>query len=1711
MDFHILGTLEVVDGDRRLMLGGARQRTVLAHLVLQVGQVIPVDHLIDAVWDDAPPPAARSTLQGYVSHLRRALGDGLLVHRSGGYVLCAAPMDVDAHRFEELVGQAPALLAGDPDGARSQLAEALALWRGPALADLADRASLQPAIARLEELRAVAQEARVEAELAAGRHAEMVPVLESLVGELPLRERLWGHLVTALYRSGRQAEALQAYRRARTLLHDELGIEPSVDLRQLQQQVLAQDPALDVAGIPLRGFRLVERLGAGTFGQVHRAHQPAVGRDVAVKVIHRHLADDPVFVRSFEVEAQTIARLEHPHVVPLFDYWREPGGAFLVMRLLTGGSLRDRLHHGPLPLDAALTMLDQVGQALDAAHRQGVVHRDVHPGNVLFDTDGNAYLSDFGIAMDLEAVSAGFLRPAALPSFRAPEHGRERATPTEDVYGLAMVAREALGIGPSGGDRPDLPPRLVDVLTVATSPDPVDRPADVTSLLAAIRDTLRTGAPPGAAAPATPVRNPYKGLRPFREADAADFFGRDATVERLVGRVVDQLSGTRMLTVVGASGSGKSSVVRAGLVPALRDGAAPGSHDWFIVDMVPGGQPFDELADALVRIAPRRLPVGLATQLRSAPAALTEVVTDVLPEDARLLLVVDQFEELFTLVADTVDREAFVATLVHAVTQPQGRVHVVATVRADFFDGPLNDPLLGPVLQGHVEELVPLDVDELEAVIAGPAERAGLAIEPATVGRILSDVRGEPGVLPLLQFTLTELADDGGVLTAAGYDRLGGVVGALGRRADTVLAHLPPAGAAAARQLFLRLVSLGEGAPDTRRRVPRRELTTLGDDPADMAAAIDAFGSARLLTFDRDPDTREPTVEVAHEALLDRWEVLQGWIRDARGGLEVERRLAAATREWLAAGQDPAFLAGGSRLDAYTRLRQSGEIALTPDEQAFIRASDAERDRQQAHEAQRQHQVRTLQDRSRRRLRTIVVVALVAAVIASGLSVAALGQRARARDQARAATVRELGAAATSVLDTDPELGILLALEALDRAPNASNTVRFAAEQALHDALKESRLELRVPRVAGEVVWSPDQTRLAVAAADGPGTLHVLDATTGDVLRQWEAHPLPVVPGGVEWSPDGQWLATSSIDGTLRLWDPSDGTVVGEVRGPRGDDGEPVAAGGLSVAPDGASLAVTWPDAHRVWLVDADTAPGTVVDRLAMPPAPWFVDHAPDGTALAVSGRNSTVVIDLPSGAPRFTVEQATGLTFSPDGRWLAGDGRLFSATGELRNELWTGRAGAERPVSWSADGTRLVTSNGSDGTHVAFDIAAGAARPTLLSARESSRSVAWDSAMSPDGSRVASSHGAGADGVLRIWALEASSDAEIARLPTLLDYHGGMALSPGGDLVAAVGQDRRVWLWDTETWQPTHLTAVPAGRQEGPFVPGDPTMMWSELAWSPDGDRLAVMGTDLGAIVSPWHGHEGSAYTMVVAVDDDAVVSATWWSDLPYANVAWGPDGALAEGGRHVRVVRGEAEIAELDIGPARYPEGMAFSPAGDLLAIVAVPNDEEGVGTIQLWDWASERRRSFPDVAGWNLALSPDGQHMTVIGPAGVDPRVYDLDTGEVVAVYAGHTSPVQRVAYSPDGSRVATGDVFGEVHLWDARTGAHQLVLRHDGGWLHRLAFSPDGGRLYSTSGTDGMRVWALDPGELEAVARAEVTRDLADDECRDYLHLPACPDH
>jgi DNA-binding SARP family transcriptional activator/WD40 repeat protein len=1355
MEFRVLGSVEVVqNGNGSIRLGGPKQRAVLAHLLLRANHLVPTEVLIDEVWGDAPPETARNAVQSYASHLRKALGPDRLEGSRAGYRLLVEPSEFDAATFQVLLRDARRLLPIDARAAVGALDRALDLWRGPAFADLAAESSLQAETARLEDLRLGALEDRIEAQLTIGQHAEVIGELEQLTTRFPLRERFWEQLMLALYRAGRQGEALGTYQRVRKILADDLGVDPAPELRRLHERILAHDPDLEPGGEPLRGYRLLERIGGDSLGSLYRATQPNVGRDVALRVVHEHRANDPAFVRRFESDAQAVAALEHPHVAPMYDYWREPGRACLVSRYLRGGSLAHLLD-GTAPPDGqrATRILEQIASALAAAHRRGVAHGDLRASNVLFDDEGNAFLTDFSIGLPPEAT-------------------------LDDLTAFANLARETFG-----GRVPMSFGELLRSVESARRSGNEERP------FAQIAASIGPSADPPQAV-STDVRNPYKGLRPFLEADAGDFFGREAFVARLAERMSAGNFEPRFVAVVGPSGSGKSSVVRAGLVAAIRAGGVPGSRDWLVTQMHPGHHPFEELDDALMRVAAHP-PAGLLSRLESGPRGLVDSVEAIAPHGTELILIVDQFEEVFTLTESEDDRSLFLESLRVAAVDPQSRLRVIVTLRADFYDRPLRYPRMGPLLGSTTEVLSPLTPEELERAIVRPAEGSGLAVDSALVPQIAADVAEQPGGLPLIEYALTELFDrrDDGRLTLEAYREIGGVGGALASSAEHLYATRHEAGREAVRQLFLRLVTLGEGTADTRRRVPLSEFRSIEGDALAMDAVIDTYGRHRLLTFDRDPATREPTVEIAHEALLDAWERLRAWIDEARGDLRTGRRLSEATREWKRSGQDPSFLLAGSRLDQFNGWESSTSLALGLEERAYLSTSVARREDDRAAESARQEHERTLERRSVKRLRALVIALMAAVLLAATLTTIAVNRNVAAQRASRLATTRELVSAAAANLDSDRELAVLLALESVRTTRSAGDTIDPRVEEVLRRAAPAVSID--TSSILGSGIDSfevtPDGTAMVLIAGDG--SVGVWDLVTG--ARTFALRP----PDGtcdahidcpdtytVQLSEDGSLLAAGDGDGVAHVWDLESGrevlTVPAFARLAAGQVGELVAPQ-VAISADERLLATgrvdgaiqLWEIAtgRRLWTIR--TRPDVEGVRLPCCYAPWL---------LLFDSEGSHVFFDAgPGGASSNVAEVATGraLTWPEDRFWpavLAEVPRVPSGPGQP--------AFAVRPNGY--DMARL------EGDHVRLvhldTLTERPADPIRILRGHTDRVAA--ATFSNDGNQLATGS---FDGTARVWSLP--SGRLVFTSPVESSDVEGVAFSEDGSRVAVVYSDGRI------------------------------------------------------------------------------------------------------------------------------------------------------------------------------------------------------------------------------------------------------------------------------------------------------------------------------
>ena len=1332
--FMVLGPVAVIHDGEELPLGGPKQRTVLAMLLAARGRVVSVDRLIEGVWGENEPASARNALQVYVHHLRGAVGD-MLRTDPDGYAL-ETNGELDAEQFEAQADRVRSALDSDPSAAGDAARTALALWTGRCYAGVRDAPGLTTEIAHLENLRLEVLLGRVDADLELGRHTGLIGELESLIEEFPLQDRFRGQLMLALYRSGRQVEALRLFERTRRFLADEMGLDPAPELSALERRILVHDPSLDAASThddvsAVRGYEVSEVVARRAGATLHRGYQRSIGREVLVTVLDAELADDTGFIANHVIHAKQVASVDHPHVHQVFDTWREPGRAFQIGRWLAGGSLAQRIADGPLPPATAAQVIGEIGGALAQAHRQGVPHGDVGSRTVWFDAAGHAYLSAFRVGIeDVEDAIA-----SDATSFIALAH--------EILTGSPPLA---ISDTRSECDREALDPAVSDVFDRAFS---VDGFARVDDFLRALRRALGVDVvpPAGRGEGRSDVRNPYKGLKAFQEGDAGDYHGRAELTERLE----HALATNRLVAIVGPSGSGKSSVAKAGLVRAFRSSDRP----ILISEMYPGAHPFEELAGALVQVSVR--PAKVMEELLGDDRGLIRVLKRVLPDDeSELLLVIDQFEELFSLTRSSRTRELFLDNLVQAVNDPESRLRVALTLRADFFDRPLEHPEFGRIVEAGLVPVSAMTETELAQAISAPASAVGVEFEVGLVPHIVNEVNDQVGGLPLLQYALTEVFDrrTTNTITLADYQACGGIVGALASRAEQTYSTMHEHTRRALRHALLRMVAVGDGSDDLRVRVRRLDLRADGVSDAALTEALTLFGTHRLLTFDLDPITRGPTVEVAHEALLREWPRLSGWIDAQRDELVVRRRLAAAMTEWRDSEKDDSYLPTGGRLTQFEQWSATTSLELGPGEREFLDAATS-------YERRREDAV------SRRRQRlflTACATALVFAVIAAF----ALRQRSRAAEAAFQAETSRLAATAQNVSETLPELGLLVAAEshkrevtaetlgALQRTLVAADELSIAldvgfgssgisadgrllstwdlatlSQGPLFDLSGEEPqridpptdpIDQRHPQCAASPLGCPGVFSSWVDFDRGGGKTMVqfVDGVLHLYAGQDFARPLAEIRNSTvrfAASPDGSLFAHGTYCETVEEFDaltaftcPSFGFRVVDVVTGETVFAQPEAtfSRGFSWSADGSLL-------HRIdgdgGLAVWDTETWREVDFLGGDVAPLSaIEHIPQGNLVALTtDAGDVVLLDAETGTERITISGliSTGGTataaFSSDGRLMLSAlpeiVRLWdTTTGEQIGVPFRNEANAPRVQSGAV--LRLVTETG-DNIHV--------------------------------------------------------------------------------------------------------------------------------------------------------------------------------------------------------------------------------------------------------------------------------------------------------------------------------------------------------------------------------------------------------------------------
>jgi WD40 repeat protein/serine/threonine protein kinase len=1415
-------------------------------------------------------------------------------------------------------------------------------------------------------------------------------------------------------------------------------------------------------GSMVEHFKVLRLLGRGGMGEVYLCRDTRLGRKVALKVVRPERVGSREVVDRFLLEARTTARFNHPHIVTIHAVGEHEGLPYLALEYLEGQTLRQRMDEGRPGLREAMRIGLAVAQALEEAHRHHVLHRDLKPTNVLIPRDGQLRVLDFGLAKaiespeparaplpPLEASTDTALAPLpeaersvgihGTPAYMAPEQWlEEKTTGATDVWALGMILYELVGgrlpyveasfltlrarvISPQPvpalESLDDLPPALVGLITRCLEKDPARRPA-ASEAAGALKALL---SPAGHRSP-TEEQSPFRGLSPFIEADADLFFGRDAEILAFLER----LRHHGVLAVVGPSGSGKSSFVEAGVIPRLRE-----QGPWSILRMRPGAHPFRSLAARLQQgeRTPFATPTSqslknaeerdlLARRLEESPPLLGWLLQQRAEQErGRVLLFVDQLEELYAQVPEEATRRAFMQALCAAAGEVQDPVRVVFTLRDDF----LGRLARGAGVRDALEQVTVVhtpDPEMMGDMLRRPLELLGYGFEdPQLAEEMLATIQGEPAGLSLLQFAAQMLWDRRDtarrVLTLQAYGAMGGVAGALALHADGVVGGLSPSEVRLARGLLLRLVT-----PDrTRRMLPRAQLLEGLGPGADEI--LERLTHGRLVTVRKGESESGAEAELAHESLIAAWSRLSRWMEESREEIAFLSEVGQAAELWQRRGERPDEIWRGEALAE--ALRRAGRC-LTPLPGVVARFLS----RGQAEE---EH---TLRLAKRRRALTTLFLALVA-LIAAGVALSFARQKqtvTREKENAlrqRAEALREGASAAL-------ERGELLEARAKLRTSLESQDSTLGRALLWRLNQEPQIWGKRLDSVVYDLAFSPDGRTVAVASQDR--SVYLFD--TRDLsVRTLRGHDDQVF--SVAFSSDGKRVASGSWDGQVRLWDLQAHTA-------KVLRGHTAAVWRLSFSPDGRQLASgSWDKTVRLW----DLAQGSSSLVLTGHTAQVYgVAYRADGKLLASASADQTIRLwDAPSGKIVRTLTGHAGrvysVAFSPDGKTLA------SGSADKSILLWDLERGGQRPLkghtsgvyhlAWMPDG-KTVASAGWDSTIHLWRVEDG--KPTLLGHHGAGL---YSLAVSRDGKLLASG---GVDKIVRLWKPAVGGARQRSRVAHEAEAWG-VAFSPDGGVLASGAADRTIRLWEVAT-----------GAQVG-LLHGHADLV-NGLSFSPDGKLLASGSADKSVRI----------WTVDGRVERHTLLGHT----SAVHGIAFSPDGrslASASADQTVRiwdVARGA--LRQTLAGHAAAAWDVAFSPDGKILA------SSSADGTIRLWEARTGEEKKVlrgHGAAVYGVAFSPDGQRLASASDDGTC-RQWEVESGESRVL--GHTGGrLYFLAYHPQGQWVAAPGSDGLVHLWNTHTGEQQALRGHHAE-VNVVAFSPDG-RLLASAADDGtVRVWRTD---------------------------------
>ncbi|MGB7925125.1 MAG: TIR domain-containing protein [Pyrinomonadaceae bacterium] len=1195
---------------------------------------------------------------------------------------------------------------------------------------------------------------------------------------------------------------------------------------------------------------------------------------------------------------------------------------------------------------------------------------------------------------------------------------------------------------------------------------------------------------------------PYRGLQPFDEEHAEFFFGREGDIQRLV----EKLKTTRFLAVLGASGSGKSSVVRAGVVTRLKRGVLPESDTWTIRVFTPGAHPLTNLAANLLRLHPKgsmgRTLDEMSTDERTLHLAVQLALAE-RPASERVVWVVDQFEEIFTLCNDEKERAQFLANLLYAAFIPGGRNAVVLTLRADFYQKCAAYPELSERIAANQFLVSPMDEKNLRQAIEEPAWHVGLEFEQGLVETILDDIQSQPGALPLLEHALLELWERrrGTMLTLEAYRESGGVQGAIAKRADTIYDSFTPEQQAIVRRIMLRLTQPGEGTEDTRRRASMDELVTRAGENKTVEDVTHVMANARLLTTDTDEQPGKQVVDVSHEALIRGWPRLRKWIEEDRAGLRILRRLTEAAREWQPA-KDESLLYRGARLAQAVEWRERNEMALNELERKFLDASMA---------AQRAVE---------RRKRQAIIALAAGLVVAVALAVLAVIQWRRADEQAQIAVARQLAAESYAQMENRPDLGLLLGIEA-----NRVQEIFGARRTLLLDMLYSEHLSTYLHGPAdrvNKVVFSPDGKLLAGASGGASGrdnSVWLWDTASGQPIGEpFAGHQSSVTC--VAFSPDGKLLASGDETGVIMLWDVATRKPLGTpLTGHRNTvyslafsaDSKILASGGFNYEMEATGEIYLWDVVTRKPLAEPLRGHTGIVRSLAF---------SPDGRTLASGNGRYTkdgvtvtvifwdVAARRPFGQPLVGHRDSIScLAFSPDGRVLA------SGSADKTVRLWD--VAARRPL----DGFEMLyTYTTEPHKSEILDVQFTRDGKTLISVDAGSPDVgshvlARTVEFSPAGSNK----------------LALVKSAQAKAITTYFHQVQSVTINPETFKWAAsggcwrVGANNDCFEGEASIWDINARLPIAHRVWEGPV------QKVNRIAFSPDGKLMATGGC--GDFLTLGGPQEECLRGEVELWDTTSFQIVGRLTDTPYeiTSLAYSPDGKTLAASSCAKIEKSdtgkqcrqdEIRLWNLDTGQlvsqpltghGAFIKMLAFSPDGKILA-------SDSGDTIILWDTSSRQMlgkirsghqfesASQSIVSVQTIAFSPDGKTLVSGGCGKLERsasepnhfcdrgelRFWDVKAGQMIgAPLAAHADQIISVAFSPDGKMLASAasSYDDTIQLWDVATRktTGRALTGYDTDMV-KMIFSPDGKTLVTASTmqaenkTYNIFLWDMDKRQL-----------------------------